>query len=749
MAFRIDRNCCAMALATALCFTAVSAEAGQAVEGGESAGLESDEIIVTAQRRSQSVMDVPLAISALGGDTLQNKGITSSVNLDQSVPNLQVSSNFGNAQPNFSLRGVSVANEYNSNQASPVGVYMDDVYLAARSSHGMGLFDLDRVEVLRGPQGTLFGRNTTGGAINFVTKGPTLEGTNGYIGAGYGNFNTFTAQGAVEATAPGDEFGVRAAFNYVKGDGQIHNIFPGSADPASQDTLQGRLSLRYRPGDGALDIRIRAYAGRDNPTGTPVHGLEAFRTGLGFFETNTKRVGENRTRAWGVAANISYELSDALTLTSITSYDGGSLNMGANSDGAPIDILFINWKSDFRQFQEELRLNYSSGPLELVAGVFYGWDRTITDNTFSIADMLGAGVNGGFFQHFRQSRTSLAGFAQGDYEVAPNLTLTLGGRYTSDRARYRDGYAYLFAGGFDAANTPLATTVPCPGVAGTCAYDPDARFSLDGSNNAFTGRVALSYRFDDGPLVYASYNRGYRSGAFNGGSYTSSSGINFVKPETVNAFEAGIKGRAVGRSLSYSAAVFYYDYSNQQLQDTREGPVAFLVNAPKSEIYGAEAELNWRVADTFSLNAAIGLLRATYKELSLQGTDLAGNDLPFAPRVTGQAGFDWALIRKGDDEVTFSPTIAYSGHQYFSPFNTINAVGTTQQNAELQQDSYAKVNAQLSWTHGDYLLRAWVNNAFNTKVYAYGLDLRGAGFPYNYRVPSSPRTFGISARVNF
>jgi iron complex outermembrane receptor protein len=136
----------------------------QQVAVDASAGGALDEIIVTAQRRAQSIMDVPIAITAIAGDTLAKQGINNSADLASAVPNLQVSSPYGSTQPNFSLRGVSVANEYNSNQASPIGVYIDDVYIAARTSQGMGLFDLDRVEVLRGPQGTLFGRNTTGGA---------------------------------------------------------------------------------------------------------------------------------------------------------------------------------------------------------------------------------------------------------------------------------------------------------------------------------------------------------------------------------------------------------------------------------------------------------------------------------------------------------------------------------------------------------------------------------------------------------
>src|SRR3984957_1619743 len=176
-----------------------------------------DEIVVTAQRRAQSLSEVPLAVTALDGAALSRQGITNSAELGAAVPNLQISSPYGSTQPNFSLRGVSVANEYNSNQASPIGVYIDDVYIAARTSQGMGLFDLDRVEVLRGPQGTLFGRNTTGGAINFITRSPSLAGDNGYLEAGYGNFNTYTGQGAWEQTVINGELGFRIAANYVKG----------------------------------------------------------------------------------------------------------------------------------------------------------------------------------------------------------------------------------------------------------------------------------------------------------------------------------------------------------------------------------------------------------------------------------------------------------------------------------------------------------------------------------------------------
>ncbi|MET0365297.1 MAG: TonB-dependent receptor [Sphingobium sp.] len=713
------------------------------------ADASTDDIVVTAQRRSQSLLDVPLAISAIGGDALTSKGITNSASLATAVPNLQVSSSFGRTQPNFSLRGISVANEFNSNQASPVGVYIDDVYIAARTSHGMGLFDLDRVEVLRGPQGTLFGRNTTGGAINFITKQPKLKGTEGYLEGGYGNFNTYKVQGAVETTMVEDELGLRVAVNYEKGDGQIRNVYPGGPDANSVNTLQGRVALRVKPGNGPLDIKIRAYAGRDKGTQATPLGIPTQRGNLGFFEVNENRVGLSRTKAWGVAANVALELSPTVTLTSITSYDGGSLDLDQAADGSPNDVLDIKWQSKFRQFSEEARVNYDGDSLKLVGGLFYGWDRTITDNRFNIGSALGAGIDGGFFQHYRQERRSYAAFLQGDYDLTDKLVLTLGARYTWDRGQYRDGYAYLFAGSVGQSMTPLATTVPCNGAPGTCAYDPNARFSLDGRNNAMTGRAALSYTFDSGLLVYASYSRGYRSGAFNGGSYTSSAGVNYVAPERVNAYEAGVKGRFLDNRLTLSAAGFYYDYTNQQVQDLRAGPVNILVNAPKAEVYGGEVEATLRLSPRFVLNGSAGYLHAQYKELTLQGVNLAGNDLPFAPRWTLQGGFDWKIIDTGTDRVTFSPSANYFTRQYFSPFNEKNVPGAGQVNSELQQGAYVKVNAAVSWAHDNLELRGWINNAFNEKVLAYGLDLRGAGFTYNLLVPAAPRTYGVTARITF
>ena len=714
-----------------------------------SASTSVQEIVVTAQRREQSILKVPVAVTAVSGDTLATKGVTNSAELATVTPDLQINSPFGETQPNFTLRGVGVANEYNSNQVSPIGVYINDVYIVSRTSQGMGLFDLDRVEVLRGPQGTLFGRNTTGGAINFITREPSLSGSNGYFETGYGNYNTYKVDAAGETTLANDQIGIRAAVNYAVGDGEFKNVFPGGRDPDSTDTLQGRVSLRVKPDGVPLDINIVAYGGRNNPTQAPVFGLGAARQGLSFFQVDAIGVGDNKTRSYGVSANIAYAISPQLKLISITSYDGGSQNLQQAADGAPVEILDITWRSQFRQFSEEARVNYSSGRLNLIGGLYYGTDDTVTDNTFDIGSVLGPGVNGGFFQHFHEARQSYAAFAQGDYNLTSKLVLTLGFRYTVDRAQYEDGNAFLFAGDVGGPKIPLATTVPCPGLPGTCAFDPNARFAIDGNSTAPTGRAALSYTFDNGLLIYASYDRGYRAGAFNGGGYTSSSGITYVQPETVNAYETGLKGRFIDDRLTLAIAGYYYDYQNQQVQDTRPGPVSFLVNAPKSEIYGGEAEATFRLASSFILNGSVGLLHTKYQRLTLQGTNLAGNDLPFAPSVTLEGGFDWTLGEVLGGKVTLSPTVNYVSHQFFSPFNSVDVVGSAQDNAELQQGAYAKVNASLSWRRDNLLVRAWAENLTNAQVLGYGLDLRGAGFPFNFLVPEPPRTYGVEVRVGF
>ncbi|MBW8811805.1 MAG: TonB-dependent receptor [Caulobacterales bacterium] len=407
---------CLIYLATVSSVALATAAHAQATT--EAIGLE--EVVVTAQKRAENLQDVPAAVSAITGSQLAARGVTETSDLMGTVPSLQVTTPYGRTQPNFSLRGISVANEFSASTASPVGVYVDEVYQSFRASHGQQLYDLDRVEVLRGPQGTLYGRNTTGGAISFFTRRPKLAGNSGELTVGYGNYNTWTAEGAAEATLVPDVLGVRIAATFAKGDGWQYNPLQ-KRDTGTTDTRAARISVRWKPTD-ALDVNFKAYASRDNPwAANPYAGgqLANRQDALGYSrfdpqpllggrllkdnEVAANSGGHYYTSSKGLALNVAYELSDSVTLTSITGYDTGKYrNSPFDCDGSPNDVCSLRYFSSSKNFNQDLRVNYRSDRLTVVAGLYYGVDKVRTHNEIDFFGvlrplLLGAGVPGGFF----------------------------------------------------------------------------------------------------------------------------------------------------------------------------------------------------------------------------------------------------------------------------------------------------------------------------------------------------------------
>ncbi|QMW24504.1 TonB-dependent receptor [Sandaracinobacteroides saxicola] len=379
-------------------------------------GLE--EIVVTAQKRAQNLQDVPAAVSAFGYEQLQARGIAQTSDLMGSLPNLQVTTPYGTTQPNFSLRGISVANEFSASTASPVGVYVDEVYQSFRASHGQQLYDLERVEVLRGPQGTLYGRNTTGGAINFITRKPGLGADNGTVTLGFGRFNTFTAQAAAEATLVPDKFGIRIAGTFARGDGYTYNPTL-NRDFATTDNIGGRLSARYR-GD-SVDINFKVYGARNNPWQDLPYGIGYLqnRTDAGGYsrfvprpelggrilkqnEVQADTAGRYFTSSVGASLSIAFELNDKLTLTSITGYDSSKYKLSPfDCDGSPNNVCAIRYDSKSDNFNQDLRLNYTGDRFRIIAGAYFGIDTIKTVNQpdffgFLRPVLTGLGIPGSF-----------------------------------------------------------------------------------------------------------------------------------------------------------------------------------------------------------------------------------------------------------------------------------------------------------------------------------------------------------------
>jgi iron complex outermembrane recepter protein len=713
------------------------------------------DIVVTAQRRSESLQKVPIAISAISQDDLAKRGIVSTAQLTGTVPSLQVNSPYGDAQPNFTIRGIGVANEHNPNQASPVGVYFDDAYIAARAEHGLQLYDLERIEVLRGPQGTLYGRNTTGGTINFISRRPDLAGSSGNIQAGYANFNTFTAQGAAETTLKEGVAGLRVSFNYAHGDGYVKNVASGQPDMNSTDMLAGRAILLVKPTD-RLEIMIKGTYGRSNPTqaavfnlGTgadgfnPVLGTGRAVKGLSFWEADSLRVGRSYVKAFGTEAIVKYDLTDTIQLTSLTSYDHLKQEFTQEGTGLqspvfqqPLDTLYGNV---FDMFNQELRVAYSDDRTNVQAGVYYGYDKDASDSNYWLLD--GAAL---VRQKYDQIRRSYAAFAQGDQKFGDNVSVTLGIRYTEDKGRYQNYASYAVPSSFYTGRRDTSKFPPTSGTYFLGGYDAASGRIVSGptlklDSNAVTGRAAINYTFDTGQIVYASYSRGYRAAAFCGQCFFGP--INTTKPEQVDAYEIGAKGRTLDDMLSLSVAGFWMNYRNQQINETI-GAQTLLRNVDKSRIRGVEIEGTMTPSRDLRINASASFLDAKYLALQLSAGDLTGQRLPYAPRFSATGSIDWTIARVGDGKVMLTPSFVHSGQVYFTPYNRVAG------NGNLRQDANTKINLQLGYETPTYTVRGWVTNLTNQKTFGDGLDLR-ASFGYDYLVQAPPRTYGATLAYRF
>lgn len=845
---------------------ALGQDAGQAeeTEAEQSGGLSV--IVVTAQKRSQNLQEVPVAVSAVDSATLEAKGINDTLDLMGALPSLQITTPYGKTQPNFSLRGVSVANEFAASTASPIGVYVDEVYQSFRAAHGQQLYDIDRVEVLRGPQGTLYGRNTTGGAISFFSRFPDLDGSEGYVTLGYGNYDTKSAEAALEFTPVDDVFGIRLAGTYTKGDGWMTNIFDGR-DVGTQNSIAGRLTMRYQPSD-RLDIKLKVFGARDNPLaptpfaigqlggGRDVLGYSRFDPAqnggapLGDNEINSDSTGRYFTDSYGGSLTVEYELSDSLKLTSITGWDKARYrNSPFDCDGSPNAVCTLRYFSESENFNQDLRLNIDTDRFNGVIGAYYGRDIVETENepdffgvlrpllpvgyfnsavatpdslgiipafaanpalmpgdagfcdpiqinptgfldgrtliaflTDVAIDNSGGGGLGGAYtaaclaagaplygpiqgtQQYTIDRPSKAIYADGSYELTDELTLTAGLRYTWDDVRYEDGLTVFYGNPgtitYDEVGLPiLASAIPY-----SFPYDPSVgTTNLSESANRLTGRINLSYQFTPDIMAYAQYSRGYRAGSYNGLAYQGLNQVYYIEPETVNAYEAGLKTRLFNNDVQFNLATFYYDYKNQQFTQVI-GATTF-TRSGDGRLYGAEIELSAQPTATLRLDASLGLLNTKYTGNVLDPNNpssptlpINGNQFPNASEVTFNASFDWDAFETNNGTLTIHGDTSYIGKYFFDPFGSygqdpcdtpapgfnILQAGPT---VACGNPGYWLFNGRVSYDTANWSVAVWGKNLTDKYYYNYGLNLNIFGLDYLNR--GMPRTYGVEATYRF
>lgn len=738
----------------------------------QSQSLGLDDIIVTATRRSENLQDVPLSVSAISSAQLATRGVSLTNDLAAIAPNVNVNTQYGETQPNFTIRGVGVANEFNVNAASPVAVYVDEVYKSFRFTHGQSLFDLERVEVLRGPQGTLFGRNTTGGAINLITRKPALDGFNGYVSAGYGNYDRYKVEGAAEFTAVPDQLGFRIAATRTKQDGFFKEVDPagslrGSSSYQSVDSYAVRGSVRAKIGEH-LEINLSGQYGFDDPIGPARYALGIVPNGTGGFtdfsgysrfsdplvhndgEFHMDEMGKFRTKSRSAILNLAWNNGGAVTITSVTGYTSGLFNLEDESDGGPNSVVGINYLAKTRDFSQDLRLNYDSDSFKAIIGVYYGKDRLRADNKLgffgflpdatSAADFNGGGLDptrpGTSFrvrQTYGQDRNSKAVYGEAKYVFSPAIDLTVGLRYTDDRIKYVDGNSVVYSS-FGSSGGPL--------------FPLFSDLNQKAGSKKLSGRAILNYNFTDDIHAYVSFSRGQRSGTYNGFAYAASSQVYFVPPEQLDAFEGGIKSRFFDNRLQVNAAVFHYDYKGQQVQEIR-GVVGFLTSVD-AKVSGAELEVLGRPLPGLTLRGSLGYLDTKYAGGTvISGIDIGGNQLPFAPKYTANAGFDFTAAEFDKGKVILSGEMQYSGSFWYDIFNNDQPPppGFTRQR-ELRQKGYALLGGRISFVNEDFTVALWGKNLANKKYFPAGYNIEG-GTGLDMLVRGAPRTYGVEATVRF
>jgi len=716
-------------------------------EDGRSA-VSLEEIVVTARRQTESLQDTPVAVSALNASSLEKYGINRVQDLQFTVPNLQISSPYGDSQPNFTLRGIGPANQFQINTASPIGLYIDEVYQAFRPTQGLQMFDLERVEVVKGPQGTLFGRNTTAGAISLFTKQPELDGNaNGYILGEYGNFNRYKFEGASDLTFAEDKLGLRVAFSHRYGDGQIKNAGQGD-DFASVDSTAARAILRYLPTD-RVDMSMSVTYSEDDPIPTPVYqvglldaegrdayGYSRFVEGLDTFEAESDDTKEFFAKTTAATFRLIVDL-DQFVLTSVTSYSESKQRQRTDCDGTPNPVCYFGANVDADEFSQDIRVNYTGDAITWVAGLYYGEDTMDGDDNTSGFFINPDGTGGTNFRYdFHQKRSSYAAYFEGNYSLTEKLNLSLGGRQTWDSNELSDYQNFLLD---SRGGQPIAITVPFSPVLDTSLRVP----SQEEDESYFSWRAILDYHFADDVMGYVTYSKGFRSGNFNAQAFASADELVYIGPEKADHYELGMKSSFFDNRLNVNTALFWVDYQNQQILDT-VGVNNTLVGL-KGTIKGLEVETQAAVTETLTVTANLGVLESEYDEGQVSAGPVDGQDFPFAPDMTFQLGFDWDALVTDSGVLIVSANISYTGEYTYLPSGSQGLAPNSR--FKDGADDYWLVNARLSYQSGDFEVSLWGKNLTEEEYFPYFINTQPLG--YDYAILGAPRTYGLTVKYNF
>ncbi len=757
--------------ALGLGFAAPAFAQGSAVEtavaGEERAGALYEDIIVSARRRDESLIDVPISVTAFSAAALEQTGAPDITALQRSTPNLTMQVARGtNSTLTAFIRGIGQQDPLWGFEPG-VGLYVDDVYIARPQGAVLDIFDVERIEVLRGPQGTLYGRNTIGGAVKYVTKKLGNE-FSGKIRAEYGTYNEMNLIGSVVVPVT-DWMSIGGAFAWYNRDGYGENFFSG-AETNNKDVIAGRLSIEMTPTD---TVFIRIAGDRTEDKSNVNHGhRETFEPNSkqavlpGRYDTLAGIGDDQKVVTQGLSLTAEWQASDLLTLKSITAYrDGYTSGPGIDFDGTPqpfLDVAASGKVYKDHQFSQELQAMIEADKLQGVVGVYY-MDATASG---AFDTILGRGLVPeaalvpvvSAYTALTQLTTgsvdtkSFAIFADMNYDLTEKLKISLGARWTRDKKTGEVFKANYFGTLGSPLLKPYVPVLPAPYNVPQILTD----YTNERTFEEFTPRVSVSYKPNDDLNLYAAYGRGFKSGGFDmrGDATATPATKDGYDSEIVDSYEIGLKGAFLDNSLRVNAALFYSDYKGQQVTTQvpkvtpPPGVVSFVDNAGSSRIWGAELEANAVMHRNLSANLTFGYVNAKFNEFLVY--DMA----------TGKM-VDVADSRVFQNTPEFTISASVNGHgEVAGGWLTVQPAISFRSETNLfeipipaiDQGAYALVDLSVTWTSPN---EQWRFGVYGRNLLNQEYRTGGYNFPLNAYAQSvigfygAPRTVRASVEYRF
>lgn len=708
-------------------------------------------VTVTAQHREQTLQEVPVAVSAINGTSITADGVRSMGDLTTFVPNASAKNPDGDGRPRWYIRGLGTG-DTGAATVYPVGIYADDVYLNAPVAGGGPLFDLERIEILRGPQGTLYGKNTTAGAVNVISKKPAFD-TDGYGTIGLGSKNERIVTGAVGGALVDEKLAGRVALYSEERDGFQNNDFDGNTyGDVNKKAIRLQFLAQLNPDlDALLKLHSRQFKGDGSNGSLPVGRYY----NVGYERPNGRDISLNVNEDYrldhdGASLTFNWYLGD-YTLTSISAYDYIRNRSTSDADYTPYEVngAAISDNS-YRQWSQELRLaSPEDRPLHWLAGAHYFHEDL--DSSAQRIVTPGPTPNGTGSNQvgttalrdlgYDHRTDSYALFGNLTYDFTDAFSVTGGLRWTQEKKDIDLDLTQLTRA---TANGPL---IPLAGV-GT-----NGNRQEDKTWEAWTYDLTPEYRINDNLRVFFRYAHGFRSGGFNTGLSTSLAQLTTVDPEELDAYELGLKSEWFDRRLTVNANVFYYDYSDIQvnLLTVNNGVLTTaLTNGAKGKVKGAELEIEGQPTERLHLRAAVSFLDTEYTDFKNTNPttgavtgDYSGNSFVRSPRNVVSLGADYTIPLEVGGKLVAGGDVSFRDKEYFLADRQSSA------DATLTQPHYTLANTRLTWFSPDEKLSVtgFVNNVTDRRYQVHGRPNGTAGqYVITY---GDPRTVGLSVTSRF